>query len=118
MWDSPLGKVYLAPGATDMRRSINGLSLMVAETLGLDPVSPHWFVFCSRGGDKLKILHWQTNGFWLHYRRLEEGRFRWPHDAGDTAALEITARELRWLLDGLNWQTTIAHRAMPAREVR
>jgi transposase len=70
MWDGPQGKVYLAPGATDMRRSINGLSPMVAETLELDPVSPHWFVFCSRGGDKLKILHWQTNGFWLHYRRL------------------------------------------------
>jgi transposase len=118
MWDSTLGKVYLAPGATDMRRSINGLSLMVAETLELDPVSTHWFVFCSRGADKLKILHWNNNGFWLHYRRLEEGRFRWPRDAGDAKALEITARELRWLLDGLNWQTTIAHRPTSAREVR
>jgi len=52
------------------------------------------------------------NDFWLHYRRLEEGRFRWPRDAGDAVALDITTRELRWLLDGLNW------RPLCAREVR
>ena len=81
MWGQLAGKVYLAPGATDMRRAINGLSLLVVDTLALDPVSEHWFVFCNRAGDKLKILAWDTNGFWLHYRRLEEGRFHWPRDA-------------------------------------
>ena len=118
MWSAPQGRVYLAPGATDMRRSINGLSLMVVETLELDPVSAHWFVFCNRGADKLKILHWDTNGFWLHYRRLEQGRFRWPRDEADMHALEVTARALRWLLDGLDWQKAVAHRPMTSREVR
>ena len=69
MWGTPQGMVYLATGHHDMRKSINGLALVVAETLGLDPVSPHWFVFCNRSRDRIKILHWDTNGFWLHCRR-------------------------------------------------
>jgi hypothetical protein len=47
----------------DVRKSINGLALVVAEMLGHDPASAHWFVFCNRGRDRLKILHWDTNGF-------------------------------------------------------
>ena len=70
--------VYLAPGVTDMRKSIDGLALIVSEVLELDPFSESLFVFCNRGRNKLKILHWQTNGFWLYYRRLEKGRFKWP----------------------------------------
>ena len=76
-----------------MRKSINGLALVVADTLGLDPVSPHWFVFCNRGRDRLKILHWDTNGFWLHCRRLEEGRFHWPRE-GDDAPVALADRRL------------------------
>jgi transposase len=101
MWGAPQGNVYLAPGVTDMRKSINTLALMVVEMLGMEPVGPHWFVFCGRKRDKLKILQWDTNGFWLHYRRLEQGRFVGPRDAQDQAALQVTARQLRWLLDCL-----------------
>jgi hypothetical protein len=78
MWSALQGCVYLAPGVTDMRKSINSLAIMVVETLGMEPVGPHWFVFCGRERDKIKILQWDTNGFWLHYRRLEQGRFVWP----------------------------------------
>ncbi|HEM8303625.1 TPA: IS66 family insertion sequence element accessory protein TnpB, partial [Providencia stuartii] len=53
-----------------MRKSIDGLSLIVAETLEMDPFSESWFIFCNRTRDKLKILFWDTNGFWLYYRRL------------------------------------------------
>ena len=58
-----------------------------------------------------------TNGFWLHYRRLEQGRFAWPSDGLDHAALPVTARQLRWLLDGLQWQNAVAHQAMDRRHV-
>lgn len=109
MISSPRGQVYLATGVTDMRKSINTLALLVEDVLELDPIGPHWFVFCNRGRDKLKILQWDTNGFWLHYRRLEKGRFKWPRHPKDTIALEVTARQLRWLLDGLNWQNAVAH---------
>jgi transposase len=117
MWNAPQGNVYLAPGVTDMRKSINTLGLMVVETLGMEPVGPHWFVFCGRERDKLKILQWDTNGFWLHYRRLEQGRFAWPRDGQDQAALQVTARQLRWLLDGLQWHNAVAHQAMELHHV-
>ena len=117
MWDAPQGMVYLAIGHHDMRKTINGLALVEAETLGLDPVSPHWFVFCNRGRDRIKILHWDTNGFWLHCRRLEEGRFHWPEHADDAQALAVTARQLRWLIDGLKWQNEVAHQAMTPRAI-
>lgn len=115
MWSTPQGMVYLATGHHDMRKSINGLALVVADTLGLDPTGIHWFVFCNRGRDRLKILHWDTNGFWLHCRRLEQGKFHWPKDGEDAQALAVTARQLRWLIDGLNWQNAVAHQPMTPR---
>jgi transposase len=69
-------QVYLAPGPTDLRKSIDGLSVLVSAVFELDLFSDRWFVFCNRQRDKLKILRWDTNGFWLYYRRLERGRFR------------------------------------------
>lgn len=102
-------KVYLAPGVTDMRKSIDGLSLVVSEVLDLDPFSESLFVFCNRGRNKLKILHWQTNGFWLYYRRLEKGRFTWPDHANPNQAITLTRRELNWLLDGLPVEQKKAH---------
>jgi len=117
MWNTPRGHVYLAPGVTDMRKSINSLAMLVVESMQGDPVGPHWFVFCGRGRDKLKILHWDTNGFWLHYRRLEQGRFIWPKDPQDYPALQVTAQQLRWLLDGLSWQNAIAHQPLSKRDI-
>ena len=107
-------RVYLAVGATDMRKSIDGLAATVVAELALDPLSAHWFVFCNRGRDKLKILYWDHNGFWLYYRRLERGRFSWPAQA-PSAALSITARQVAWLLGGLALDQSRAHRAVDAR---
>lgn len=102
-------KVYLAPGSTDMRKSIDGLALLVSEVLELNPLSESLFVFCNRGRDKLKILHWQTNGFWLYYRRLEKGRFNWPRSDSPDQTIVITRRQLAWLLDGLSIHQQKAH---------
>jgi transposase len=66
--------VDLAPGATNLRKSIDGLSALVAAVFELDPFSDRWFVFCNRQRDKLKILRWDHNGFWLCYGRLERQR--------------------------------------------
>ena len=70
-------KVYLAPGYTDMRKAINGLSILV-DGLDLDPFSGHLFVFCNRRQTMLKILYWDRNGFCLWQKRLEKDRFSWP----------------------------------------
>lgn len=68
-------KIYLACGATDMRKSIDSLATLVTHAFDLDPFADAWFVFCNRGRDKLKLLRWDHNGFWLYYRRLEKGKY-------------------------------------------
>jgi transposase len=113
--ESGIDQVYLACGSTDMRKSIDGLAVLVKEVFDLNPFSSCLFVFCNRQRDKLKILHWEHNGFWLHYRRLERGRFQWPMDT--SATLKISRRELRWLLDGLSVRQPKAHAEVTARTI-
>ena len=99
--EGTVDKVYLACGNTDMRRSIDGLAAIVSMTFSLDPFSSCLFVFCNKQKDKLKILRWDLNGFWLYYRRLEKGKFDWP--STKTAKTQmISRRQLNWLLDGLS----------------
>jgi transposase len=107
-------RVYLACGATDMRKSMDGLAAIVTYSFRLDPFDTSLFVFCNKGRDKLKILVWDHNGFWLHYRRLERGRFQWPSSAS-SGALVITRRQLTWLLDGLSIDQRSAHSPVTAR---
>lgn len=70
--------VYLCCGSTDMRKSIDGLAAIVTYCFDLDPMNQALYVFCNKERNKLKILVWDHNGFWLYYRRLERDRFRWP----------------------------------------
>jgi len=93
-------KVYLALGATDMRKAINGLSVIVSEQMHLDIFAGHLFVFCNRAQTILKILYWDKNGFCLWQKRLEKDRFKWPRTSKEV--MDITSRELVWLLEGLN----------------
>ena len=60
-------RVYLAVGVTDMRKSINGLSILVQDQLDLDPLSGHLFVFCNRRRDMVKVLYWDRNGLVLRH---------------------------------------------------
>ncbi len=109
----PHARVYLATGVTDMRKSINGLSVLVEEVLQLNPLSSHLFIFCNRGRDKIKILYWYNNGFWLFYRRLEKQRFWWPQASvnhAESPSVEISNRELSWLLEGINLSQVQAHK--------
>lgn len=109
-------QVYLARGPTDMRKSIDGLAAIVSQVFALDPFSPSLFVFCNRKRDKLKILFWDHNGFWLYYRRLERGRFKWPQGPA-TETLAISRRQLQWLLDGLSIDQQQAHVRVSVRQV-
>jgi len=108
-------EVYLACGSTDLRKSINSLAVLVKEAFELDPFSPCLFVFCNRSRDKIKILQWDHNGFWLHYRRLERGKFDWPDKESDV--VNISYRELRWLLDGLPLKQNQAHKEVKQRTI-
>ena len=94
------GKVcYLACGATDMRKSINGLAAIVEGSFKLDPFSGSLFVFCNRSRDRLKILEWDGDGFWLYFKRLEKGHFKWPGE-GESVTMDLAGEELAILLGG------------------
>ena len=108
-------RVYLASGATDLRKSIDGLAVLVQESFGLSPFTSSLFVFCNRERNKLKLLYWDLNGFWLFYRRLERGTFQWP--ASNERTVAVSARELRWLLDGLSLNQRQAHPSVVAESV-
>ena len=92
-------RVYLACGRTDMRKSINGLAAIVQEGFNLDPFNGALFVFCNKSRNRLKILEWDADGFWLYFKRLEKGRFRWP-EPGEDATMTLSGEELNILLGG------------------
>jgi transposase len=95
-------KVYLATAPTDMRKGFDSLAAMVKEFLRHDPLSGHLFLFVGRGKDRLKILHWENGGYWIWYKRLEEGTFRLPAVSADSASVELKASELAMLLEGID----------------
>ena len=91
--------IYMAVGYTDMRKQIDGLSALVIAQFKLDPFSNSVFLFCGRNTRVMKALYWEGDGFVLLYKRLEDGRFKWPRD--ESEAKEITRQQFRWLLEGL-----------------
>ncbi len=94
-------QVWLYSPAVDMRKSINGLSIIVEQELELSPMVHALFVFCNKRRDKIKLLYWERNGFVLWYKRLEKQRFKWLK-ADEDDVLCITGAELNRLLDGLD----------------
>ena len=95
-------RVWLATGATDMRRGMNSLALQAQEVLRRDPYGRHLFVFRGRRGDLIKILWHDTQGLCLFVKRLERGRFIWPSPAENVVA--ITSGQLGYLLEGIDWR--------------
>ena len=92
-----------------MRKQIDGLAVLVEDVLQENPLSSHLFVFCNRARDKIKILFWHNNGFWLWYRRVERQRFWWPQGTQE-GAVRLSVRELQWLIEGLDPSRVEAHR--------
>lgn len=96
-------RIYLARGATDMRKAIDGLAAVTKSVLEQDPLSGHLFVFCNRRRDRIKILYWERSGFWLLHKRLEKGTFAWPVPAeSDAKQIELPSSDLAALLGGLD----------------
>ena len=108
--------VYVCCGATDMRKQINGLMTLVQENFSLDPFSDALFVFCNRRRNRLKILEWDGDGFWLYFKRLERGHFTWPAE-GDTATMVLKAEELSCLIDGARLEKKLKRKEVLERQI-
>lgn len=104
-------EVFLYRGVTDMRKSINGLSVIVEQEMKLDPFVPRLFVFANRRRDKVKVLYWERSGFVLWYKRLEKARFPWPSREKEEP-LVLSGRELNWLLDGIDFFRAKPHETL------
>ena len=95
-------RIWLAVEATDMRCGFDRLAERVKTVIGEDPLSGHLFVFRSRRSDRMKILHWDRDGFVLWYKRLEQGVFKLPRPQEGARSLELRASELAMVLDGID----------------
>ena len=100
-----LGQVYLISGKTDMRQGIDSLASLVREKYQLDPFSQKIFLFCGTKKDRFKILYWDGQGFWLFYKRFENGRLAWPSHNDDIIKLNET--QVNWLLQGFSIEPKI-----------
>ena len=94
-------KIYIRPGQTDLRKAINGLSVIVQETMKQDPFSGNVYLFCNSGRKLIKAVYWDKTGFWLSQKRLEKEKFPWPKTSEE--ALQLTSEELMMLLKGIDF---------------
>jgi len=92
--------IWLYPNPIDFRRQMDGLIMLVADHLKLNPTSGQIFLFRNRHANKIKLLWWDRNGFWLCYKRLEKCKLKFP--GVSEIAMNLTTEQFSWLLSGLD----------------
>jgi transposase len=107
---NPGRQVYLHREPIDFRKNINGLASLVEHALGMNAFANAVFVFGNRRRDRIKILGWDVNGFWLLQKRLEDARFIWPRK--DSSVIELSVQQLHWLLGGIDLEAMRGHAAL------
>jgi transposase len=110
-WDRV--RVFVRPGATDLRKQINGLAAIAQTDMEQDPLSGNLYLFSNADRRLLKVLYWDRNGFCLWQKRLERDKFPWPRS--EEAARELTVEQLRMLLAGIDFFS--AHQGLSYRSV-
>lgn len=102
-------RIFLARGPVDMRRGIDTLSAMVAGDLGEDPFTGDCFVFVGRDRRRLKVLVWETGGFWLCQKRLEAGTLPMPAGWRDPSlrSVSLTPAQMLAMLEGIDVRSAI-----------
>jgi transposase len=101
--------IWFYPKAIDFRRQIDGLVMFVADHLEINPTQGQLFVFRNQSANKIKLLWYDHNGFWLCYKKLEKGKLKFPSITDNV--MELTKTQLSWLLSGLD---IIKLRELPA----
>jgi len=95
-------RVFLFMEPVDMRKSFRGLCLLAESVLKEDPASGHWFAFINRRRDRLKLLGWDGQGFWIWYKRLELGVFEKPASRANQTQMEIDVTQLSLIINGID----------------
>jgi len=98
----PATKIYLAAGATDMRKGFDGLYALVRNRLELEPLSGHVFLFSNAQRTRMKLIYWDGSGLWVCAKRLERGRFRWPRAEAGQTKIVLSHEEMALLVGGID----------------
>jgi transposase len=106
-------RIFLRPGYTDLRKAVNGLSVIIEEQMEGETFSGNVYLFCNRERKLLKAVYWEHNGFWLSQKRLEKDKFPWAQTSEEVR--ELSAEELKMLLSGIDFFK--AHRAVYYKKV-
>ena len=106
-------KIYVKPGATDFRKQINGLSIIVDEEMAHNPLNGNLYLFCNKARNRMKILYWDKTGFCMWLKRLEKNKFPWPQTSDE--ALEIDSVKMQMLLSGIDFWN--AHKELKFSEI-
>ena len=102
----PATRIYVAAGATDMRKNFNGLYGLVRDHLGCDPESGHVFVFTNARHNRVKLLVYDGSGLWVCAKKLDGGRFHWPQRGSGVKKIVLSYEELALLLGGIDLAQT------------
>jgi transposase len=94
-------RIFVARDAVDFRKAHDGLLAVIRDAFADDPFDGSLFVFLNRSRDRVKLLQWDCDGFWLHYKRLEQGRFKLDVKA-DSSRCEISRAQLAMLIEGID----------------
>jgi transposase len=105
-------RVLVATKPVDFRKGAEGLAALVREQMHADPFSGAIYVFRAKRADRVKLIYWDGTGVCLFAKRLEDGKFRWPHV--QDGVMRLSAAELSALLEGLDWKRVHAAREIPA----
>jgi len=100
--DQSSARIWLAAQPADMRCGFDRLAEQAQTVTGQDPLCGHLFLFRGRGGDRIKILYWDKDGWALWYKRLEEGSFKLPRIEPGQSSIELRPSELAMMLDGID----------------
>ena len=106
----PATRIYLAAGATDMRKGFEGLYGLVRDRLSCEPLSGHLYLFCNAQRNRLKIIFWDGTGLWVCAKRLPKGCFTWPQSGDAQGKVVLSHEELSLLLGGIDLTKTKSKR--------
>ncbi len=92
--------IFIVCGRTDMRKGIDGLASIVQYEYNMDLYDDAIFLFCGGKSDRFKALYWDGDGFILLYKRINDGKLKWPRKSEEI--MKLSNQQLRWLLEGLS----------------